>query len=208
MYNTEFRKSSGTHVLARGCSPPRRARRVAQPTWWAVPPTDLRSRSARGAGTAGSLNFFARSRAAPIRAFCSPGCTILRSTRFAASNAARRWITTRSAINWRATPADSLISTRFHHSICTVAVCAHGAARSGAVLVVVDSSRPPLAITGIWALLDQHARGTRWNCARRTWLEREDGWSVLQKAGPFIPKLNCTALRYKRYTVTKQFIAG
>ena len=146
--------------------------------------TDLRSRSARGAGTAGSLNFFARSRAAPIRAFCSPGCTILRSARFAASTAARRWITTRSAINWRATPADSLISTRFHHSICTVAVCAHGAARSGAVLVVVDSSRPPLAITGIWALLDQHARGTRWNCARRTWLEREDGWSSLQKAGP------------------------
>ena len=156
-----------------------------QPTWWAVCPTDLRSRSARGAGTAGSLNFFARSRAAPIRAFCSPGCTILRSARFAASTAARRWSTTGSAINWRATPADSLISTRFHHSICTVAVCAHGAARSGAVLVVVDSSRPPLAITGIWALLDQHARGTRWNCARRTWLETEDGWSGFQKTSPF-----------------------
>ena len=145
----------------------------AQPTWWAVCPTDLRSRSARGAGTAGSLNFFARSRAAPIRAFCSPGCTILRSARFAASTAARRWSTTGSAINWRATPADSLIPTRFHHSICTVAVCAHGAARSGAVLVVVDHRLPSPAF-GLY-LISMHVELAGIAREGRGWRERIAG---------------------------------
>ena len=66
----------------------------------------------------------------------------------------------------------------FHHHLFTDAVCAHRAVCSGAVLVVVDSSRPPLAGTGIRPLVDHHARGSRWESVRSAWLHRGESCLV------------------------------
>ena len=165
-------------------APQRRSRSAARPTHGCVPPTEVRSRRPRGWATACTFRFFPRGRPTQNTRRCSPGCTILRSARFAASRAAVRRSLPRYAIKWRATPADSRVSTMFHHHLVTDAVCAHRAVCSGAVLVVVDSSRPPLAGTGIRPLVDHHGRGNRWKSARGAWLHRCYSKSGFQRAQP------------------------